>query len=134
MDGYSSSPFMLAYSPEAAGEAEIDRKTLFALIFIFHLIQNFLQVSVSTLSAESIGQPELIYPVSAAIQDAYLKLSGDSAHSPGTGPPHLATGSASPEEATLSHQHCVLPNNTMVCDPNGRICVFIPCVTLCCLI
>ena len=46
---------MLAYSPEAAGEAECDRKTLFALIFIFHLIQNFLQVSVSTLSAESIG-------------------------------------------------------------------------------
>ena len=38
MDGYSSSPFVLAYSPEGAGEAECDRKTLFALIFIFHLI------------------------------------------------------------------------------------------------
>ena len=76
----------------------------------------------------------MIYLVLAAIQGAYLKLSGDSAHSPGTGSPHLATGCTSPEEATLSRQHSVLPNNSMVCDPNGRICVFIPCVTLWCLI
>lgn len=40
---------------EAAGEVECDGKKLFALILIFHLIQNFLQVSASTHSGESRG-------------------------------------------------------------------------------
>lgn len=39
----------------AAGEVECDGKKLFALILIFHLIQNFLCVRASPHSGESRG-------------------------------------------------------------------------------
>lgn len=51
----SSSLLIPECYPEAAGEVEWDGKKLFALILIFHLIQNFLQVGASTLSGGSRG-------------------------------------------------------------------------------
>lgn len=65
--------------PGGSRWSRCSRKRLFALILLSHPTQNIPQVSVSTHSGQSIGW---IYPLLAAIQCVYLKLSVCSVLSP----------------------------------------------------